>query len=98
MLVFIFYGYSGYNHILIALEDQEKTTFTFPYRTSAFKRMPFCFSNALVAFQHCLMSIFSDIGEDTIEVFMYDFSIVGDSFDRCLDHLAEVLKDVKIVV
>uniref|UniRef100_A0A3Q7GST0 Uncharacterized protein n=1 Tax=Solanum lycopersicum TaxID=4081 RepID=A0A3Q7GST0_SOLLC len=52
---------------LAALEDQEKTTFTFPYRTSAFKRMPFCFSNALVAFQHCLMSIFSDIGEDTIE-------------------------------
>ena len=25
-------GYSGYNHIAIALEDQEKTTFTCPYR------------------------------------------------------------------
>ena len=39
-----------------------------------------------------MMSIFSDMVEDTIEVFMDDFSVVGDSFDRCLNHLAEVLK------
>ncbi|XP_075483776.1 uncharacterized protein LOC142523927 [Primulina tabacum] len=34
-------GYSGYNHIVIAPEDQEKTTFTCPYGTFAFRRMPF---------------------------------------------------------
>ncbi|XP_070054540.1 uncharacterized protein [Nicotiana tomentosiformis] len=34
-------GYSGYNQINIALEDQEKTTFTCPYGTFAFSRMPF---------------------------------------------------------
>ena len=33
-------GYSGYNQIAIALEDQEKTTFTFPYGTFAFRQMP----------------------------------------------------------
>ena len=38
------------------------------------------------------MSIFSDMVEDTIEVFMNDFSVVGDSFDQCLNHLSEVLK------
>ena len=37
------------------------------------------------------MLIFSDMVEDTIEVFMDDFSIVGDSFKRCLSHLSEVL-------
>ena len=37
------------------------------------------------------MSIFSDMLEDTIEVFMDDFSMVGDSFQRCLSHLSEVL-------
>ena len=37
------------------------------------------------------MSIFSDMVE-TIKVFMDDFSVVGDSFDRCLSHLEEVLK------
>ncbi|GKD55094.1 hypothetical protein Tco_1288481 [Tanacetum coccineum] len=34
-------GFSGYFQILIALKDQEKTTFTCPYGTFAYKRMPF---------------------------------------------------------
>ena len=31
-------------------------------------------------------------GGDTTEVLMDDFSVVGDSFERCLSHLSEVLK------
>nr|XP_016468986.1 PREDICTED: uncharacterized protein LOC107791434 [Nicotiana tabacum] len=46
-------GYFGYNQILIALEDQEKTTFTCPYGTFAFSRMPFGMRNAPVTFQRC---------------------------------------------
>ena len=38
------------------------------------------------------MSIFSDMVEDTIEVFMVDFSVFGDSFEWCLNNLSEVLK------
>ena len=38
------------------------------------------------------MSIFSDMMEDTIEVFMDDFSMVDESFERCLNNLSEVLK------
>ena len=38
------------------------------------------------------MSIFSDMVEDIIEAFMDDFSVVGDSFERCLTNLSEVLK------
>ncbi|KAM2012984.1 hypothetical protein ACFX1T_024754 [Malus domestica] len=34
-------GYSGYNQIVIAPEDQEKTTFTCPFGTFAYRRMPF---------------------------------------------------------
>ena len=44
-------GYSGYNQIAIALEDQEKTTFTCPYGTFAFRRMPFGLCNATATFQ-----------------------------------------------
>ncbi|XP_070054323.1 uncharacterized protein [Nicotiana tomentosiformis] len=44
-------GYSGYNHILIAPEDQEKTNFTYLYGTSAFSRMPFGLCNAPTTFQ-----------------------------------------------
>ena len=85
-------GYSGYNQISIAPGDQDKPTFTCPYGTFAFKRMPFGLCNAPATFKRCMMSIFSDMLEDTIEVFMDEFSFVGDSFDHCLSHLAEVLK------
>ncbi|KAJ9556674.1 hypothetical protein OSB04_011288 [Centaurea solstitialis] len=43
-------GYSGYNQIAIAPDDQEKTTFTCPYGTFAFRRMPFGLCNAPATF------------------------------------------------
>src|ERR1051325_7437263 len=85
-------GYSGYNQIFISPEDQEKTTFTCPYGTFAFKRMPFGLCNAPATFQRCMMSIFSDMVETSIEVFMDDFSVVGQSFEECLAHLHETLR------
>ena len=65
-------GYSGYNQIAIFLEDQEKTTFTCPYDTFAFRRMPFGLCNALATFQRCMMSMFSDLVEEAMEIFMDD--------------------------
>ena len=84
-------GYSGYNQIAIAPEDQEKTTFTCPYGTFAFRRMPFGLCNALGTFQRCMMAIFSDMVEKTIEIFMDDFSVLGNSFDNYLENLRSVL-------
>ncbi|XP_062008347.1 uncharacterized protein LOC133725208 [Rosa rugosa] len=84
-------GYSGYNQIAIAPEDQEKTTFTCPFGTFAYWRMPFGLCNAPATFQRCMVSIFSDFVENIIEVFMDDFSVYGDSFDKCLDNLSLVL-------
>ena len=84
-------GYSGYHQIAIAPEDQEKTTFTCPYGTFAFRRMPFGLCNAPATFQRCMMAIFSDIVERCIEIFMDDFSVFGSSFDLCLGNLENML-------
>ncbi|KAM1216972.1 hypothetical protein ACFX2J_013200 [Malus domestica] len=85
-------GYSGYNQIVIAPKDQEKTTFTCPFGTFAYRRMPFGLCNALGTFQICMMSIFSDYVEKNIKVFMDDFSVFGDSFNCCLKNHSLILK------
>ncbi|XP_070661948.1 uncharacterized protein [Malus domestica] len=85
-------GYSGYNQIVIAPEDQEKTTFTCPFGTFAYRRMPFGLCNAPATFQRCMVSIFSDYVEKIIEIFMDDFSVFGNSFDHCLSNLTLILK------
>nr|GEU55156.1 hypothetical protein [Tanacetum cinerariifolium] len=71
---------------------QEKTTFTCPYETFAYRRMPFGLYNAPGTFQRCMMAIFHDMIEKTMEVFMDDFLVFGNSFQSCLSHLEKMLK------
>nr|GEV83319.1 reverse transcriptase domain-containing protein [Tanacetum cinerariifolium] len=66
-------GFSGYFQILINPPDQEKTTFTCPYEKFAYRRMPFGLCNAPGTFQRCMVVIFHDMIEKTMEVFMDDF-------------------------
>ncbi|KAF8104119.1 hypothetical protein N665_0178s0005 [Sinapis alba] len=72
--------------------DQEKTTFTCPYGTFAYRRMPFGLCNAPATFQRCMMSIFTNMIEDIMEVFMDDFSVYGSSFSVCLSNLCRILR------
>ncbi|GJZ52746.1 reverse transcriptase domain-containing protein [Tanacetum coccineum] len=85
-------GFSGYFQIPIDPLDQEKTTFTCPYGTFAYRRMPFGLCNAPGTFQRCMVAIFHDMIEKTMEVFMDDFSVFGDSFSSCLSHLDKMLQ------
>ncbi|RVW86075.1 Retrovirus-related Pol polyprotein from transposon 17.6 [Vitis vinifera] len=83
--------YSGYFQIEIDVEDQEKTTFTCPFGTYAYRRMPFGLCNAPATFQRCMLSIFSDMVERIMEVFMDDITIYGGTFEECLVNLEAVL-------
>nr|GEY96620.1 reverse transcriptase domain-containing protein [Tanacetum cinerariifolium] len=85
-------GFSGYFQIPIDPKDQGKTMFTCPYGTFAYKRMPFGLCNAPGTFQRCMMAIFHDMIEKTMEVFMGYFSVFGNSFSTCLTNLEKMLK------
>lgn len=85
-------GLSGYYQIHIDPRDQNKTTFTCSSGTFAFRKMPFGLCNAPVTFQRCVLSIFSDMIGDGVEVFMDEFSISGRSFEQCLEKLRKVLQ------
>ncbi|GJU55016.1 reverse transcriptase domain-containing protein [Tanacetum coccineum] len=85
-------GFSGYFQIPIDPYDQEKTTFTCPYRTFAYRRMPFGLCNAPGTFQRCMMAIFHDMIKKTMEVFMDDFSVFGNSFENCLSRVDKMLQ------
>ncbi|GKB04438.1 reverse transcriptase domain-containing protein [Tanacetum coccineum] len=85
-------GFSKYFQIRIDPKDQEKTTFTCPYGTFTYRRMPLGLCNASGTFQRCMMAIFHDMIEETMEVFMDDLSVFGDSFSSCLSHLEKMIR------
>ncbi|GJU29346.1 reverse transcriptase domain-containing protein [Tanacetum coccineum] len=85
-------GFSIYFQIPIDPQDQEKTTFTCPYGMFSCRRMPFGLCNASGMFQRCMMAIFHDMIEETMEVFMDDFSVFKDSFSSCFSRLDKMLK------
>ncbi|GJZ04806.1 reverse transcriptase domain-containing protein [Tanacetum coccineum] len=94
-------GFSSYFKIQVDPMDQEKTTFTCPFGTYAYRRMPFGLCNALATFQRCVLAIFHDMIKESIEVFMDDFSVFGNSFDYCLKNLDKMLqccKDASLVL
>nr|GEW83301.1 reverse transcriptase domain-containing protein [Tanacetum cinerariifolium] len=85
-------GFSDYFQIPIDSKDQEKTTFTCPYGMFAYRRIPLGLCNAPGTFQRCMMAIFYDMIKKTMEVFMDDFSVFGNSFQSYLSHLERMLK------
>ena len=64
--------------IQVAPEDQDKTTFTCPWGTFAYRVLPFGLCNAPATFQRAVLGIFSDLIHDCVEVYMDDFTVYGD--------------------
>jgi hypothetical protein len=85
-------GFSEYNQIQISPEDQDKTTFTSPWGTFAYKVLPFGLCNAPTTFQRAILRIFKDLINKGLEVYMDDFTPSSDDFDQALNNLEKVLE------
>ncbi|GJS96194.1 reverse transcriptase domain-containing protein [Tanacetum coccineum] len=58
-------------------------------------RMPFGLCNAPATFQRCMLAIFYDMIEESVEVLMNDFFVFGNSFDKCQNNLDKMLQRCK---
>jgi hypothetical protein len=85
-------GFSGYNQIKIAPQDQDKTTFTSPWGTFAYRVLPFGLCNAPITFQRAVVGIFSNMLNDSMGIFIDGFTPYGVSFHEALQNLEKVLK------
>ena len=66
-------GFSGYNQVKIAKEDQLKTTFTTDWGTYAYTVMPFGLCNAPATFQRVMTQAFQKYLRISMEIFLDDF-------------------------
>nr|GEW62681.1 reverse transcriptase domain-containing protein [Tanacetum cinerariifolium] len=71
-------------------EATPKDHFPLPFMDQIQKRLTLC--NAPGTFQRCMMAIFHDMIEKTMEVFMDDFLVFRNSFQSCLSHLEKMPK------
>ncbi|XP_020410280.1 uncharacterized protein LOC109946529 [Prunus persica] len=68
-------GFSGYNQIKMALEDQEKTAFCTPKGIYCYTVMPFGLKNAGATYQRAMTVIFNDMLHNTIECYVDDLVV-----------------------
>ncbi|CAN6567639.1 unnamed protein product [Malus baccata var. baccata] len=89
-------GYSGYNQIVIASDDQEKTTFTCPFGTFAYRRMPFGLCNAPATFQRCMD--FSKIAQPLCRLLQKEVSFeFNEACEQAFNHLKDLLTSAPII-
>jgi len=84
-------GFSGYNQILMHLDDQEKTTFTTPWGTFMYTKMPFGLMNAEATFQREMDIAFSEEKDKTVVVYLDDLTVFSKKEEDHLKHLEKNL-------
>ena len=80
-------GFSGYNQILVQPEGQAKTTFTNPWGTFTYLKIPFGLMNAGATFQRAMDIDFAKDIHDFLVVYQDDITIFSKSDNEHLDHL-----------
>ena len=85
-------GFSGYNQIMVHPDDQEKTTFTTPWGTFMYAKMPFGIMSARETFQRAMDIAFADEKDKFIVIYLDDITVFSNSDDQHLKHIRRVFQ------
>jgi hypothetical protein len=83
-------SFSGYNQILVHLDDREKTYFTTPWGLFMYAKMPFGLMNIKATFKSDMDISFTGEKENFIVIYLDDITVYYDSDEQHLGHLKKV--------
>jgi hypothetical protein len=83
-------GFSGYNQVSVLPEDREKTTFTTPWGTFMYAKMPFVLMNAGAMFQRAMEISFIGEKDKFVVVYLDDITVFSKSDKEHHCHLRKV--------
>ena len=83
-------GFSGYNQVLVHPDDQEKTTFTTPWGTFMYSKMPFGLMNAGATFQRAMDIAFSEEKDKFVVIYLDDITVFSKTDEKHLQHLERI--------
>ena len=80
-------GFSGYNQIAVRKEDQEKTSFTTPWGTFMYEKMPFRLINAGDTSQRAMDIAFVGERDKFVIIYLDDIKVFSKSDEDHFQHL-----------
>jgi ribonuclease HI len=83
-------GFSGYNQISVMPEDREKTTFTTPWGTFMYAKMPFGLMNAGATFQRAMDIAFIGEKDQFVVIYLDDITVFSRTDKEHCCHLRKV--------
>ena len=76
-------GFSGYNQVSIAKEDQKKMTFVYKFGSFSYRVMPFGLKNAPTVFSRIVVKAFQEYIYKTMAVYFDDWTVYSMLKDHC---------------
>ena len=83
-------GFFGYNQVVIQEEDSHKTTFTTPWGTFEYLRIPFGLLNAKATFQRAMDYAFKELIGKIIEIYQDDLTVFSKERSSHVGHLRQI--------
>ena len=85
-------GYSGYNQILVHEDDRDKTTFTTPWGTFHYAKMPFGLKIVGATFQRAMDMAFTNEKDVFLVVYLDDLTFFSNSDEEHMYHLKTIFQ------